>query len=32
MYIFYGNYYAYLYVYIAMSDYLFVYIIMGDYF
>ena len=32
MYTFYGNYYAYLCVYIVMSDYLCVYILMGDYF
>ena len=32
MYTFYDNYYAYLCVYIVMSDYLCVYILMGDYF
>ena len=32
MYTFYGNYYAYLYVYIVMRNYLYVYIIMCDYF
>ena len=28
MYTFYGDYYAYLYVYVVMSDYLYVYIVM----
>ena len=32
MYTFYGNYYAYLCVYLVMSDYLCVYTLMGDYF
>ena len=32
MYTFYGEYYAYLYVYTVMSDYLYVYIVMSDYF
>ena len=31
-YTFYGDYYAYLYVYIVMSDYLYVHIVMSDYF
>ena len=32
MYTFYGDYDAYLYAYIVMSDYLYVYIVMSDYF
>ena len=32
MYTIYGNYYAYLYVYIVMGDHLYVYIVMRDYF
>ena len=30
MYTFYGDYYAYLYLYIVMSDYLYVYKVMSD--